>query len=132
MDGQLATAVAAGQPEKGFIKGRATTFGYHDPDDSGVGSPKLGKINTNEGSLVGVAVPEEALRAQVGANPAEWRKARVEIVTSDGRHMLVPIVDLGPGDVRIAADFTHGLALFSNIQTRTTTSSGSFRTPALM
>ena len=108
------TSATAGKIEPGFISGRATTFGYHDPDDPGVGAPRLGKINTNEGSLVGVAVPEEALRAQVGASPAEWRKARVEIVTSDGRHMLVPIVDLGPGDVQqtkgIAADFTHGLA----------------------
>ena len=107
-----ARVAVAAQP--GFISGRATTFGYHDPDDPGVGSPKLGKINTNEGSLVGIAVPEEALRAQIGANPAAWRRARVEIVTSDGRHMLVPIVDLGPGDIQltkgIAADFTHGLA----------------------
>ena len=114
VNGQPGAVAVAGQPEKGFIKGRATTFGYHDPNDPGVGSPKLGKINTNEGSLVGIAIPEEALRAQIGANPAAWRKARVEIVTSDGRHMLVPIVDLGPGDVQqtkgIAADFTHGLA----------------------
>ena len=99
---------------KGYVTGRATTFGYQDPKDPGVGAPKLGGINTNEASLVGVAIPEEVLRQRVGATPAQWRKARVEVVAKDGRHMLVPIVDLGPGDEAqskgVAVDFTHGLS----------------------
>ena len=101
-----------------FVSGRATTFGYHDPEDEGVGSPSLGKINTNDPKLVGIAVPEEALLRQLGANKSDWRTARVEVVGPDGRHFLMPIVDIGPKDTSqqrgVAADFTHGAAVLLN------------------
>ena len=97
----------------GYVQGRATTFGYKDKGDAGVGAPRLGTIQTNDPDLVGIAVPEQALRQQLGANPALWRQARVDVMTKDGRHMLVPIVDLGPKDTTaqrgVAADFTQGL-----------------------
>jgi hypothetical protein len=102
--------------DQGYVTGKATTFGYKDKGDPGVGAPRLGTISTNDPDLVGIAVPEQALRQQIGANPAAWRQARVDVMTQDGRHMLVPIVDLGPGDTSpqrgVAADFTqklHGL-----------------------
>src|SRR4029077_10833749 len=94
----------------GYITGRATTFGYKDIGDPGVGAPKLGGLSTNNTDLIGVAVPQVALQRYVAANPASWRKARVEVVTDDGRRVLVPIVDLGPKDTSdqrgVVADFT--------------------------
>jgi len=104
----------AGQPVAGAgptISGKATTFGYNDPQDNGVGAPKLGQLDTNNRDLVGIAVPEEALRAYVGANPASWRKARVQVTASDGRQWLVAPVDVGPRDTsgNVVADFTQGL-----------------------
>ena len=104
----------AGQQAAGVgpsITGKATTFGYNDPQDSGVGAPKLGQLDTNNRDLVGIAVPEEALRAYVGAHPQSWRTARVQVTTSDGKSVLVPIVDLGPRDTsgKVVADFTQGL-----------------------
>ena len=105
----------AAAPAGKFVSGRATTFGYHDPEDEGVGSPKLGEINTNDGRLVGVAVPEQALRRQFGSDEGAWRRARVEVVGTDGQHYLMPIVDLGPKDTSkgrgVAADLTHGAAV---------------------
>jgi N-acetyl-anhydromuramyl-L-alanine amidase AmpD len=96
-----------------YITGKATTFGYNDPNDPGVGAPKLGQLNTNNTDLVGVAVPQEALQRYVSAHPADWRKARVDVVGQNGQHVLVPIVDLGPRDTSdqrgVVADFTQGL-----------------------
>jgi N-acetylmuramoyl-L-alanine amidase len=107
--GDQATASTDGD----YVSGKATTFGYKDKGDPGVGAPRLGTISTNDPDLVGIAVPEQALRQRLGANPALWRTARVEVVTPDGRHMLVPIVDLGPKDTSgqrgVAADFTQKL-----------------------
>jgi N-acetylmuramoyl-L-alanine amidase len=113
---QPARTAAGGKADQGgsFISGKATNFGYNDPDDNGVGAPKLGGLSTNNTSLVGIAVPQEALQAYVGAHPASWRTARVEVVTGDNRHLLVPIVDLGPKDTSdqrgVVADLTEGLA----------------------
>jgi hypothetical protein len=108
----------AAQPAGSFVSGRATTFGYHDPEDEGVGSPSLGQINTNDPKLVGIAVPEEALRRQLGSNKSDWRTARVEVVTPNGQHYLMPIVDIGPRDTSkqrgVAADFTHGASVLLN------------------
>ena len=106
-----AGATAAASGTQGYISGKATTFGYKDPDDNGVGAPKLGGLSTDNTDLIGIAVPEQALRSYVSAHPADWRKARVDVVTKDGRHVLVPIVDLGPRDTSgaVAADFTQGL-----------------------
>ena len=104
-----ATAAASGT--QGYISGKATTFGYKDPEDSGVGAPKLGGLSTDNTDLIGIAVPEQALRSYVSAHPADWRKARVDVVGKNGQHVLVPIVDLGPRDTSgaVAADFTQGL-----------------------
>ena len=103
--------VASG--DENYITGRATTFGYKDKGDPGVGAPRLGQLSTNNQDLVGVAIPEGALREFVSAHPADWRKARVEVVTQDGRSIMVPIVDLGPHDTSdkrgVVADFTQGL-----------------------
>jgi N-acetylmuramoyl-L-alanine amidase len=113
---QARAASGKGAADSGgsFISGKATNFGYNDPDDNGVGAPKLGGLSTNNTSLVGIAVPQAALQAYVGAHPASWRTARVEVVTGDNRHLLVPIVDLGPKDTSdqrgVVADFTEGLA----------------------
>ena len=108
-------ATAKGTPADtgNYITGKATTFGYNDPQDSGVGAPKLGGLSTNNTDLIGVAVPQEALQSYVSAHPADWRKARVDVVGQNGQHVLVPIVDLGPRDTSpergVVADFTQGL-----------------------
>jgi N-acetyl-anhydromuramyl-L-alanine amidase AmpD len=106
-----AGATAAVSGTQGYISGKATTFGYKDPDDSGVGAPKLGGLSTNNTDLIGIAVPQAALQSYVSAHPADWRKARVDVVGQNGQHVLVPIVDLGPRDTsgEVAADFTQGL-----------------------
>ena len=95
------------------ITGKATTFGYNDPQDNGVGAPKLGQLDTNNKDLIGIAVPEEALRAYVGAHPQSWRTARVQVTGANGKQVMVPIVDLGPRDTSdergVVADFTQGL-----------------------
>ena len=112
----VASGAKAGQQAAGVgpsITGKATTFGYNDPQDSGVGAPKLGQLDTNNKDLVGIAVPEAALRAYVGAHPASWRTARVQVTGANGQQVLVPIVELGPGDTSdqrgVVADFTQGL-----------------------
>ena len=95
------------------ITGRATTFGYNDPEDKGIGAPKLGQLDTNNRDLIGAAIPEAALRAYVGANPGSWRTARVQVTGANGQQVMVPIVDLGPRDTSdargVVADFTQGL-----------------------
>ena len=108
----VAGGAAAPTPgDQNYITGHATTFGYNDPQDSGVGAPKLGGLSTNNTDLIGIAVPQGALQSYVSAHPADWRKARVDVVTGNGRHVLVPIVDLGPRDTSgaVVADFTQGL-----------------------
>ena len=119
--GAAQPAVASGgkagvQPAAGVgpsITGKATTFGYNDPEDNGVGAPKLGQLDTNNRDLIGAAIPEEALRAYIGANPSSWRTARVQVTGANGQQVLVPIVDLGPRDTSdargVVADFTQGL-----------------------
>jgi hypothetical protein len=103
------------KPDKDFVLGRATVFGTAQDiatgQDSGVGSPKLGQLNTSE--VYGVAIPQEALIAQFGNNPKAWRSARAIVVDpSTGKRMLLPIVDIGPGegpqDAGVAIDFTLG------------------------
>ena len=107
---------AGAQPAAGVgpsITGKATTFGYNDPEDNGVGAPKLGQLDTNNRDLIGAAIPEAALRAYVGANPGSWRTARVQVTGANGQQVMVPIVDLGPRDTSdargVVADFTQGL-----------------------
>ena len=110
----LASGGKAGAQPAGVgpsITGKATTFGYNDPEDNGVGAPKLGQLDTNNKDLVGIAVPQEALQAYVGAHPASWRTARVQVTGANGQQVMVPIVDLGPRDTsgKVVADFTQGL-----------------------
>ena len=110
----LASGGKAGAQPAGVgpsITGKATTFGYNDPEDNGVGATKLGQLDTNNRDLIGAAIPEAALRAYVGANPGSWRTARVQVTGANGQQVLVPIVDLGPRDTsgKVVADFTQGL-----------------------
>jgi hypothetical protein len=77
--------------------------------DNGIGNRKLGGLRTPE--LVGVAIPEEVLRARYGNNPAFWRTLRIDVVdSSTGQRLRLPIVDTGPSAGQqakgIAADFT--------------------------
>ena len=74
----------------------ATTFGYRDAEDNGVGAPRLGSVVTNRPDVHGVALPEDVLRENLGDNPEDWRNARVIVKGPEGAAM-VPIVDIGPG-----------------------------------
>jgi hypothetical protein len=82
-----------------FVTGRSSNFASQQDiasgQDSGVGSPKLGRLATSD--VAGVAVPEWVLQSKFGNNPAAWRKARADVVGPDGRRLRLPIVDLGPG-----------------------------------
>lgn len=63
--------------------------------DNGIGSAELGNIATPK--VYGVAVPESKLTEIFGYDPAAWRKARA-VITTDKHDIVVPIVDLGPGE----------------------------------
>jgi hypothetical protein len=95
-------------------RGKATVFGFEDPEDIGIGAPSLGNLSTDNEYLHGVAVPHSVLVAQLGKDPAAWRTARVQVTNIGNlQTMTVPIVDLGPGRVPqrrgVAADFTQAL-----------------------
>jgi hypothetical protein len=98
----------ANEKPQDFLTGRASVFATDDDirtgQDNGVGSPKLGRINTNQTAVV--AVPEGALQQKFGNNPAAWRKARVDVVdTTTGKRLRLPIGDLGPrGDLSAVID----------------------------
>src|SRR5262249_40954044 len=62
--------------------------------DPGVGSPKLGEIDSTQN--YGVAVPRSYLEQNLGSDPAAWRTARAQI-NFGGNTLSVPIIDLGPG-----------------------------------
>lgn len=110
---KLSSGFYEGEDQKGFITGKVTNFGFKDPNDPGVGAPRLGKINTNDPNVFGIAVPEEALRYNLGDNPAAWRKARVIVVDpKTGKRLTLPIVDLGPSNPSANADFTEGANRF--------------------
>jgi hypothetical protein len=96
---KLASGFYQGEDQKSFLSGRVTTFATPDDvasgADTGIGSPRLGKLDTTQ--VAGVALPEWVLQSQLGSNPAAWRRARVDVVDpSTGRRLRVPIVDLGP------------------------------------
>lgn len=98
----------------GTAVGRATTFGFQDPEDSGVGAPSLGNLSTDNDYLHGVAVPQKVLIQNLGKDHAAWRTARADITNLNTlQTMRVPIVDIGPGrgpQVRgVMADFTAGV-----------------------
>ena len=106
-----------------FLTGKATTFAtpedvatynktYGAEGDNGVGAPRLGKLDTT--SVIGVAIPEEALRAKYGNNYAAWRTARADVVDQEtGKRMRAPIADLGPrGDLSAIFDMTPGLSKY--------------------
>ena len=80
--------------------------------DNGIGSKYLGGLQTT--NLYGIAIPEDALRYQLGNNYAAWRKARVDVVDpQSGKRLRLPIVDVGPGagpqSKGVIADFTPGV-----------------------
>ena len=100
--------------QAGAAQGKATVFGYQDPEDIGVGAPALGNLSTDNDFLHGVAVPHKTLIRELGNNPAAWRSARVQITNVGNlQTMTVPIVDLGPGRVPlrrgVAVDFTQAV-----------------------
>jgi hypothetical protein len=99
---------------KNFVVGMATKFGYNDPEDNGVGAPRVGRLSTNNTHLFGISIPENGLRAVLGSNSARWRSARVDVIDpSTGKRLRVPIVDLGPSEEQVSkgfiADFTEAL-----------------------
>jgi hypothetical protein len=64
--------------------------------DNGVGSPSLGKLNTNNKILIGGAIPLEVLKSTLGDSPAAWRSARIDVVDlNTGQRMRMPLVDVG-------------------------------------
>ena len=89
-------------PLRGYITTKATQFGHFDPEDPGIGAPRLGTLDTNDPRLIALAVPEEELRRQFGNHPEVWRRVRADVVLSDGRHVMVPIADIGPSDEQLA------------------------------
>jgi hypothetical protein len=62
--------------------------------DPGIGTPRLGTINT--ASHYGIAVPTDVLRANFGNDESAWRTARAELNVGD-QTVTVPIIDVGPG-----------------------------------
>lgn len=129
---QSATGFYSDEKPGDFITGRASMFGdqgdidrYNEQKslgatdqeafqvgDNGIGSKYVGGLRTT--NLMGIAVPEDALRTRYGNNYAAWRRARVDIVDpTTGQRLRVPIVDLGPGEgpqsKGVIADFTPGL-----------------------
>ncbi len=74
--------------------------------DSGVGSPRLGQLNTNNNVLHGIAIPVEVADRLFGKNYGAMRQARADVVDlNTGQRMRVPLVDLG-GKGGVVADMT--------------------------
>ena len=87
----------------------ATTFGYKDPEDNGVGA--WGDV-TNRPDVHGVSLPIAVLKQQFGdENKAHGKLVRVTN-TDTGDSIVAPIVDKGPADWVVARqgntiDLTH-------------------------
>jgi N-acetyl-anhydromuramyl-L-alanine amidase AmpD len=104
-----ATGFYQNEDPKTFFTGKATTFAtpsdVQSGQDSGVGAPRLGRLDTT--NVAGIAVPEEQLQAQLGNNPAAWRMARIDVVDpTSGKRLRLPIVDLGPSAPGASIDMT--------------------------
>jgi len=112
---KLANGFYQNEDPKSFISGRATTFATPDDvasgQDPGVGSAKLGKLDTTQ--AWGVAVPLDVLTSQLGNNPAAWRKARGDVVDPQtGKRLRLPIVDVGPSNPNALFDMTPGVSAY--------------------
>lgn len=78
-----------------YTSGIATTFGYNDSGDSGVGA---WGTPTNNPDLVGVSLPRKVLAEQFG-DENKAKGAMVEVVNpASGKKIVAPIVDKGPAD----------------------------------
>ena len=81
------------EQEEEFQSGFATTFGYNDPLDRGVGA---WGDSTNNPDIIGVALPVETLRQHFG-DEDKAHNALVEVVNpKTGQTIRAPIVDKGP------------------------------------
>jgi len=112
---KLANGFYQNEDPKSFISGPATTFATPEDvasgADPGVGSPKLGRLDTTQS--MGVAVPLDVLTSQLGNNPAAWRKARVDVVDPQtGKRLRLPIVDVGPSNPNALFDMTPGVSSY--------------------
>jgi hypothetical protein len=83
----------------------ATTFGYNDPEDNGVGA--WGDV-TNRPDVHGVSLPISVLRQQFGnENKAHGQLVRVTN-PDNGQSIVAPIIDKGPSEsLRDRIDLTH-------------------------
>lgn len=112
--GQGATPAAASSPDPGApysLKCIATHFGYNDPGDDGNGA---WGTNTNNTTVVGVAVPIPILIATLGGVTVDHIKGyTVSVICLDtGKFKpTIDIVDDGPGD---SVDGQHGLLVGKN------------------
>jgi hypothetical protein len=101
-----------GKPIAGQSEGLATNFGYNDSEDNGRGSPLLDPsngsgINTNNPTIQGVALPKDVIENALGIPSGstkwrEWAPARNAAVyvydtNNPNKHIIVPLVDIGPG-----------------------------------
>jgi len=78
---------------EGFTKGLATTFGYKDPEDNGVGA---WGHKTNDPNIMGASLPIAMLRDHFGdENLAKGKMVEVRN-PENGKTIKVPIVDKGP------------------------------------
>ena len=78
-----------------FTEGLASTFGYNDPMDTGMGA---WGDNTNDPNAYGVSLPRQTLIDHFG-DEDEAQGALVEITNpATGRTTIAPIVDKGPAD----------------------------------
>lgn len=73
----------------------ATTFGYNDPIDNGVGA---WGDNTNNPYLVGVSLPIHELRRRFGDDDAAHGKLVQVTNAHTGASIIAPIVDKGPAN----------------------------------
>ena len=73
----------------------ATTFGYNDPEDNGVGA---WGDKTNRPDVAGVSLPVPVLRQQFG-DPNKAHGQLVKVTNPDtGQSVVAPIIDKGPAD----------------------------------
>src|SRR4029077_2286368 len=80
---------------KGGYRGPATTFGYNDPQDNGIG---FWGTPTNKPDIVGVSLSRKALAENFGSDYEKTAFGKPVQVTNPqtGKTIVAPIVDIGP------------------------------------
>jgi hypothetical protein len=80
---------------KGGYRGPATTFGYNDPQDNGIG---FWGTPTNNPHVVGVSLSRKALKENFGSDYEQTAFGKPVQVTNPatGKSIVAPIVDIGP------------------------------------